>query len=214
MRRSSPDQLDLFGAEGRCAPVGPPPLSGARPWNSCFFAVLPPPDIARSVDALGHRLRRSMGLRGKLIGPDRYHITLCGTGAFGEVPREIIDLLKQIGESVQEPIFDVFFDQTASFGSSYGRRSLVLTASDTLPALVALQTRLYDTMQVANLLVDERFTPHITLLYDKRPAPRIEIPRLSFTVPEFVLIRSVHGESRHDHLARWPLGGGRTSAPA
>lgn len=176
------------------------------PWTSCFFAVLPPPVSAQSIDAVGRELRRAIGLRGKLIGPDHYHITLCGTGAFGEVPCEIIDLLKQIGESIQEPIFDVFFDQTALFGGSYGRRSLVLTASDTLPALVALQTRLHDTMQAANLRVDERFTPHITLLYDKRPAPRIEIPRLSFTVPEFVLIRSVHGTSRHDHLARWQLG--------
>lgn len=195
-------------------PSEPSQRLGGLPWTSCFFAVLPPPAVAQSVHALGHQLRRSIGLRGKLIGPDRYHITLCGTGAFGEVPCEIIDLLKQIGETVQEPIFDVFFDQTASFGGSYGRRSLVLTASDTLPALVALQTRLYGTMREANLLVDERFTPHITLLYDKRPAPRIEIPRLSFTVPEFVLIRSIHGTSRHEHLARWPLGGGRPSAPA
>lgn len=61
-------------------------------------------------------------------------------------------------------------------------------------------------MQAASIPVDERFDPHITLLYDKRPIPPIEIPRLSFTVPEFVLIRSVHGASRHDHLARWSLG--------
>lgn len=147
-----------------------------------------------------------MGLRGKLIGPDRYHITLCGTGAFGEVPFETIELLKQIGATVQDPVFDVFFDLTAAFSGSYGKRSLVLTASDALPALLALQKRLHDAMQAANLPVDERFDPHITLLYDKRPAPRIEIPRLSFTVPEFVLIRSVHGASRHDHLARWQLG--------
>lgn len=188
-------------------PAEPSQRRSGQPWTSCFFAVLPPPTVAQSVHALGHQLRRSIGLRGKLIGPDRYHITLCGTGAFGEVPCEIIDLLKQIGESIQEPIFDVFFDQTASFGGSYGRRSLVLTASDTLPALVALQTRLYDTMQAANLPVDERFNPHITLLYDKRPAPQIGIPRLSFTVPEFVLIRSVHGTSHHHHLAHWSLGG-------
>ncbi len=167
--------------------------------------MLPPPAVAQSVHALGHQLRRSIGLRGKLIGPDRYHITLCGTGAFGEVPFETIELLKQIGATIQDPVFDVFFDLTAAFSGSYGKRSLVLTASDTLPALLTLQTRLHDAMQAANLLVDERFNPHITLLYDKRPAPRIEIRRLSFTVLEFVLIRSVHGTSRHEHLARWQL---------
>lgn len=214
MRRSSPDQLDLFDGGGGFEPVGHSPRLGGRPWSSCFFAALPPPTIAQSIDALGRNLRRATGLRGKLIGPDRYHITLCGTGAFGEIPCETVELLKQIGASVEEPVFDVFFDQTAAFGGSYGKRSLVLTASDTLPALITLQTRLHDAMQAANLPVDERFTPHITLLYDKRPVPRVGIPRVSFTVPEFVLIRSIHGESRHHHLARWPLGGGRPSAPA
>lgn len=206
MRRSSPDQLGLFGRGGGSGPVDPSQRLGGEPWTSCFFAVLPPPAVAQSIHTLGHQLRHSIGLRGKLIGPDRYHITLCGTGAFGEIPFETIELLKQIGGTIQDPVFDVFFDLTAAFSGSYGKRSLVLTASDTLPALLTLQTRLHDAMQAAKLPVDERFTPHITLLYDKRPAPRIEIPRLSFTVPEFVLIRSVHGTGRHDHLARWPLG--------
>jgi len=199
--------LDLFGERGGSGPVEPSQRLGGQPWTSCFFAALPPPAVAQSIDAVGRELRRAIGLRGKLIGPDRYHVTLCGTGAFGEVPFEIIELLKQIGASIQDPVFDVFFDLTAAFGGSYGKRSLVLTASDTLPALLTLQTRLHDAMQAANLPVDERFNPHITLLYDRRPAPRIEIPRLSFTVPEFVLIRSVHGTGRHDHLACWQLGG-------
>lgn len=146
-----------------------------------------------------------MKLRGNLVGPDRYHVSLCGIGAFGEAPSGIVDRLKQIGASIHEPRFDIFFDQAEAFGSSYGKRSLVLTASDTLPALLALQTRLHDAMQAANLPAAARFNPHITLLYDNPPGPRIEIPRLSFTVPDFVLIRSIHGTSRHDHLARWPL---------
>ncbi|WID96707.1 2'-5' RNA ligase family protein [Bosea vestrisii] len=217
MRRSSPDQFDLFGEGGNTGPTKPSSLaegpSGAA-WNGYFFAVVLPPDITQSVDVLGRQLRRSMGLRGKLIGPDRYHVSLCGIGAFGEAPSGIVDLLKRIGASVHEPGFDIFFDQTAAFSGSYGKRSLVLTASDTLPALIALQTRLHDAMQAANLPVDARFTPHITLLYDRRPASQIEIPRLSFTVRDFVLIRSVHGTGHHDHLARWPLRGGRLSAPA
>lgn len=148
-----------------------------------------------------------MGLRGELIGPDRYHVTLGGLGAPGEAPCGLVDLLKQIGGSVAEPTFDVVFDHIAWFGGSYGKRALVLVASDTLPALTALQMHLHDTMQAANLPDDERFNPHITMLYEKRPAALTEIPRVSFTVRDFVLIRSVHGTSHHDHLARWPLGG-------
>jgi 2'-5' RNA ligase len=177
------------------------------PWNSYFFAVVPPPDIARSIDLLGHRLRRSMGLRGKLIGPDRYHITLAGLGTPGQVPCGLLGLLKQIGASMTEPAFDVVFDHIAWFGGSYGKRALVLASSDTLPALTALQMRLHGAMQAASLPDDDRFNPHITMLYEKRPVALAEIPPVTFTVPEFVLIRSVHGTSHHDHLARWPLGG-------
>jgi len=205
MRRSSPDQLDLFGGGDGTGPVDPSQRFGGQPWTSCFFAVLPPPDVARAVDALGHQLRRSMGLRGKLIGPDRYHITLCGTGAFGAPPFEIIERLKQIGRSMHGPVFDVFFDQTAAFGGSYGQRSLVLTSSDTPPALIDLQAHLYDAIKLAKLPGDEPSNPHMTLLYDKRPAPQIGIPRVSFAVREFVLIRSIRGTSHHDHLAHWPL---------
>lgn len=207
MRRSSPDQLDLFGGGGGSGSADHSQRFGGEPWTSCFFAVLPPPAVAQSVDTVGRELRRSIGLRGKLIGPDRYHITLCGTGAFGEPPFEIIERLKQIGASMRGSVFDVFFDQIAAFGGSYGKRSLVLTSSDTPPALIALQAHLYNAMKLAKLPGDEPSNPHMTLLYDKRPAPQIGIPRVSFTVRDFVLIRSVHGTSRHDHLARWPLTG-------
>jgi RNA 2',3'-cyclic 3'-phosphodiesterase len=217
MRRSSPDQLNLFGrgegsALAKLSQRADHTPSGA--WNSYFFAVVPPPDAARSIDLLGRRLRQSMALRGELIGPDRYHVSLGGLGAPGEAPRGLVDLLKQIGASVAAPAFDVVFDHIAWFGGSYGKRALVLASSDTLPALASLQMQLHDAMQVANLPDDERFNPHITMLYEKRPAPLAETPRVSFTVRDFVLIRSVHGESRHDHLERWPLSGGRLSAPA
>lgn len=209
MRRFSPDQLDLFGRgeDSALAKLSQrADRAPSRAWNSYFFAVVPPPDVARSIDVLGRQLRRSMALRGELIGPDRYHVTLGGLGAPGEAPCGLVDLLKQIGASAAASAFDVVFDHIAWFGGSYGKRSLVLASSDLLPALTALQMHLHGAMQAANLPDDERFNPHITLLYEKRPAALTEISRVSFTVRDFVLIRSVHGSSRHDHLARWPLG--------
>lgn len=209
MRSSSPAQLDLFGCSGSSALAKRPQRADHTPGsarNSYFFAVVPPPDVAQSIDVLGRRLRQSMMLRGELIGPDRYHVTLGGLGAPGEAPCGLVDLLKQIGASITESAFDVVFDHLAWFGGSYGKRALVLASSDTLPALTALQMRLHGAMQAANLPDDERFNPHITMLYETRPAPLAEIPRLSFSVPEFALIRSVHGTSHHDHLARWQLG--------
>jgi RNA 2',3'-cyclic 3'-phosphodiesterase len=204
--------MELFGGGG----LGAVELSrrSATAWNSYFFAVLPPPDIAEAIDALGQRLRRSMGMRGKLLGPERYHISLSGIGAFGAACPQVIDRLTRIGAVIHAPIFNVVLDQTAAFGGSGGKRALVLASSDTLPALVALQARLHEALQMTRLPDPTRFNPHLTLLYDRRPARQIGIPPVSFPVREFVLIRSVQGESRHHHLARWPLGGGWRPASA
>jgi 2'-5' RNA ligase len=46
------------------------------------------------------------------------------------------------------------------------------------------------------------FTPHVTLLYDRRNVEEQPIEPISWTVREFVLIHSMQG---HTHLARWPL---------
>jgi 2'-5' RNA ligase len=93
-------------------------------------------------------------------------------------------------------------------------RPLVLANSDRLPALENLWTMLREAMAAAGLPAKGRFFPHVTLLYDGRCIPATEIDPVGWTVHDFVLIRSVHGESRHEYLARWPLGGGRSGAAA
>jgi 2'-5' RNA ligase len=51
------------------------------------------------------------------------------------------------------------------------------------------------------------FTPHVTLLYDRREVEELPIEPISWTVRDFVLVHSRQG---HLHLARWPL---RVSQP-
>jgi 2'-5' RNA ligase len=203
----------------------PKPLDEAKPFgpggrkppavlNRYFFAIGPAPPVALRIDALAHELRRSLGLRGQPIRPERYHISLCGVGWLGEAPTEIVARLRTIGAAVTGPIFAVAFDHAVSFGKLGGRRAVVLASSETLPALNLLQKRLRCAMAAANLRPPSQFNPHVTLLYDEKPVSETGIPLLRWTVREFVLIRSVHGERRHEHLARWPLGGGRPAGPA
>lgn len=201
------------------------PLDGAKPsgtnsgtaaaaLNRYFFAVVPARPVALQIDALAHDLRRSLGLRGRPIGSERYHLSLCGAGWLGEAPVEIVATLKKIGGSVSGPIFDVAFDHAVRFGRPGGKRAFVLASSETLSALNVLQRVLRRAMAAAKLPPPSQFNPHLTLLYDEKPVPETDVPHLRWTVRDFVLIRSVHGESRHEHLARWPLGGGRSSAAA
>lgn len=200
-----PDEAKLGGINRRTA---------AAALNRYFFAVVPARPVALQIDALAHDLLRSLGLRGRAIGSERYHLSLCGVGWLGEAPVEIVAALKKIGGSVSGPIFDVAFDHAVRFGRPGGKRAFVLASSETLPALNALQRALRRAMTAAKLPPPSHFSPHLTLLYDAKLAPETDIPLLRWTVRDVVLIRSVHGEKRHEHLARWPLGGGRPSAAA
>ena len=53
------------------------------------------------------------------------------------------------------------------------------------------------------------FTPHLTLLYGDRIVTERSIEPIRWTVRDFVLVQSLRGrgESKHIHLARWPLCG-------
>jgi 2'-5' RNA ligase len=53
----------------------------------------------------------------------------------------------------------------------------------------------------------DHYTPHLTLLYDDTHVARRAIEPITWTVNEFVLVRSLVGQGRHEVLARWPLHG-------
>jgi 2'-5' RNA ligase len=51
----------------------------------------------------------------------------------------------------------------------------------------------------------KRFTPHMTLLYDHRSIDMRPVEPVRWKVREFVLIRSLVGQHKHDCLGRWEL---------
>jgi 2'-5' RNA ligase len=50
-----------------------------------------------------------------------------------------------------------------------------------------------------------RYTPHMTLLYDDSLVMERPVETMAWTVREFVLVRSLLGQTVHVPLARWPL---------
>jgi 2'-5' RNA ligase len=187
-----------------------------------FFAIVPRGETADVIDGIADRLREAAGLEAETIGRSRYHISLCGVAADGDAPAAPVGLLRQIGDRIQRRSrpFAVGFDHACSFmgrapaAGAGAPRPLVLAHSDRLPALEALQAGLRDAMAAAGMPTSRQFNPHLTLLYDERPVPETGIAPLHWPVADFVLIRSVHGARRHDHLARWPLGGGQAVVTA
>ncbi|MGE7470211.1 2'-5' RNA ligase family protein [Bosea sp. NPDC003192] len=208
MGRPSPDQPDLFGWGPRYGIAADSDWSKtliAPGWVRYFFALAPPIEHAAAIHDFAHGLRRSHGLRGWPIGPERYHLTLCGIERYGGSASEEIAALEKVAASVVATRFTVAFDHVAGHGSLGDRQAIFLETSQTFPILDRLQKSLRREMRARGFRTPSKFRPHVTLLYDECPFDKPIIPPASFPVREFVLIRSVHGASHHDHLARWPL---------
>ena len=54
-------------------------------------------------------------------------------------------------------------------------------------------------------LVERRFTPHVTLLYDHCHVTAQPVPAIAWRVHGFVLVHSLLGRTEHRVLGRWEL---------
>jgi 2'-5' RNA ligase len=186
------DQFSLFDA---------PPVT-----DRLFFAIFPDPataaDIARQADAL----RTTHQLGGRPLAPERFHITLHHLGDHAGVRRDIVAMAGEAAEAMTTSPFDVTFDRAASFNNG-GNNPFVLQGGEGLEDLKAFQRDLGLAMARAGLgkLVDKSFTPHVTMLYDRRLVAEQPITPIRWTVGGFTLIHSLLGRTEHIPLARWTL---------
>lgn len=203
-RRASRDagigatQLSLPGF----APVPTPTLEKT---DRLFFAVLPDTDAAAHIGRLVQHLSGEHGLRGKLIGEGRLHVSLHGLGDHPGVPEALVAAASQAASTVVLPSFLVRFDRVLSFS---GSQALVLTGGDGVPGLQDLRWALALAMQRFGFprVTTSSFTPHITLLYDTRTISERAIEPVGWMVREFVLVHSRIGQGLpYTLLGRWPL---------
>ena len=94
-----------------------------------------------------------------------------------------------------------------SFSSSPRNRPFVLRGDAGLAELMVFQRALGLEMTKAGLgrWAKPAYTPHVTLLYDDRAVAEQAITPIRWTAGEFVLVRSLIGQTLHIPLARWPL---------
>jgi RNA 2',3'-cyclic 3'-phosphodiesterase len=166
-----------------------------------FLAAVPDGETAQRIHRLAGALRRAHKFDGKIVEPDRLHISLFFLGGS---PNLIARIACEAAAEVRAPPFEVLFDRSASFRGRPGNRPFVLVGDDGLERLRCFRRTLGVAMagRGFHYLAKKDFTPHITLLYAERAVEEHPIEPICWTVNEFVLIRSRHG---HAHLARWPL---------
>jgi 2'-5' RNA ligase len=178
--------------------------------HKLFFALRPDEEtaerIARTV-ATEHEVR---GLRPRLRPSRVFHITLHYFGYFdGEPDERVVLLARRAASEVVRPAFDLRFDTFRSWGDERpGQHPFVLTGGQGLEAVRELRDELVARLVAHGLAAPVRdYEPHLTLRYDKRPAPEWPVDLPGWVASEFVLVKSPQGQTRHDVIDRWPLQG-------
>jgi RNA 2',3'-cyclic 3'-phosphodiesterase len=166
-----------------------------------FLAAVPDAATAERIHRLASVLKRAHKFDGKLIAPERLHISLFSLNGLPD--RQLRSACEAATELRTEP-FEVSFDRTVSFRGRPGNRPLVLIGENGLRRLEAFRQMLGAALTRRGLrrAASTNFTPHVTLLYGARSVDEHPIQPIFWTVTEFVLIHSMKG---HDYLARWPL---------
>lgn len=185
-------------------------VGSARPTDRLFFAVFPDEATAGRVAAVARQLRAELGLHGKVLREERLHVTLHHLGDHVGLPGALVQSACAAGCAIGGgPGFEVAFDRAGTLGKRRKNQPFVLRAGAGAAALAQFQQRLGAALHHVGLSewVEERFVPHLTLLYDNRCMQAMPVDPLGWWVNEFRLVRSLLGQSRYICLARWSLQG-------
>ena len=166
-----------------------------------FLAAVPDAGTAARIHLLASALKRAHRFDGRLIAPDRLHISLFGLGG---LPDGQHCAAWEAAMEVRTMPFEVSFDRTASFRGRPGNHPFVLVGEKGLRELQSFRQIFCAALTRRGMrrLATTHFTPHVTLLYDARDVDEYPVEPIGWTVKEFVLIRSSKG---HERLVRWPL---------
>lgn len=203
MRRQGQGTMDMGGQQSLLDGVDdtPPVLT-----DRLFFALFPAPQAVPQINALGQQLQAQHSLTGKLLRPERFHITLHHVGDYPGLPPGVVASARQAGEALAgHAAFDVAFDRVGSFHGRAGKHPFVLRGDEQLAALKAFHKALGHALLRQGLKIAPSFTPHITLLYGDKLVAEQAVAPIAWAAQRFVLVRSLIGRSIYEELAAWPL---------
>lgn len=181
--------------------------TGPAHVEALYFAVLPDPGTAALSFELASDLRTQYGFSAKPRRPDLSHISLYRIGSYRGLPEEAAFAAMQAASTVRRRSFQVEFDRAVSFGGG-DNRPLVLWNREGNAELKALHRELDEAMQLTGFANDDggKFEPHMTLLYQGHLIPEVMLERpVTWTVRDFVLVNSLQGKAKHEHLCYWLL---------
>ena len=208
------DQLSMFdtlppGPPAPPLPTAPSPSSDGRADvpHALFFA-----GIADAADAAGlHQhagvIDRQFGIGGRLLEPERLHVSLFAIGAYLDGrPEADIARWCRAAAALRCASTEIVFDRFASFGGE-GNPLVFKGSSDVeVAGLFALYQALGMALaDTGERIKRQRITPHMTMSYRGKRIAETAIEPVRWRLHELVLIDSHVGAHRHEIIGRWPL---------
>jgi len=177
-------------------------MSVIRATDRLFFAAIPDPATASRIADVREDLRETYGLTGKPIATEQLHVTLWHVGDSLLAPStDVIDKLADRASRIDMPPFQVAFDHAMSFNHG----PVVLCGEEGVEGLKMTYEQLKTSLLVKGLRRRSAFTPHMTLLRDKRLVLKHRITPIAWQVAELVLVHSLLGQTTHKYVARIKL---------
>jgi 2'-5' RNA ligase len=177
--------------------------------NSLFFAILPEPAIAARIEKLGGELRTTHRLPGRPISAKRLRMILTPIADYSILLDYDVTAALRAASTVALPPFEISFNRLQSLGDE-GSHPLVLRCGEGLAAFAGLRKALHTALAATGYAgkAPAGDAPHVTLLDEGKPIDETFLDEpIGWTVQDFALVYSVHGESRQMELGRWPLNG-------
>lgn len=168
-----------------------PPCAGTAA-QPVYVMIKPPAPVAIAID--GQRSRLGID---RCYGRDRFHVTLLPVCDGRDLSQAVLERLDRAVASLHAEPLRVAFDRLK-------RNALV--GGGALRDLRGLQRRLVRCLTAQGVTPPGyTFRPHVSLAYGRTPDRTVSIAPIGWQVSELLLIRSHHGEGRHEALRRWPL---------
>ena len=179
---------------------------------SFFLSFFPDPNTAERMIELGNRIRIEKKMHSRLRPLTHLHVSLHFFGYGSDVSESLAAILDPVCKSAtaQTPPFEIELDRVMSFRGRPGNHPFVLLGDDQKNADLNRLHQFLEGQLVKHRLSarpNNKFVPHVTLLYDDNifaPAPTNP---LTWKVGEIVLVRSEVGATKYKRTAHWALNG-------
>lgn len=206
----SPDQYRL-ALDTRSAQLPRRACDSGDHKTDVFFAIRAEPDgTAIRTVAVGSMLKRQFDLQGKLRPASLLHVSLYGVGRYGDMPSGFIQATIARASLIENLApFALSFDRAMSFKNN-DKPPVVLCCGEGIHAVMGLRRALGNAFEEDEAVTASRvsFTPHVTLLYDRKMIPETALDEpLHWAVRKVWLVHSLVGRGRYQALADWTLHG-------